>query len=74
MTNDPYQLWFDMPDFKQEKILPYAKIIIRVESEEHLKELSERLEQPLTKKTKSVWFPAKSHWGQDPKIWLSDES
>ena len=66
--------WLDMPEFIQTKIEPYAKIIIRVENEIDLQELSKRLNQPLTPKTKSAWFPFKSHWGLEKKIWVSDES
>ena len=62
-----------MPDFKQQRQEPYAKIILRVENQEDLEELSRRLEQPLTKKTKSAWFPFKSHWGASKKLWISDE-
>lgn len=74
MIDDPYQYWLGMPDFEQTKKEPYAKIIIRVDSEADLKELSKRLNQPLTKKTKSAWFPFKYHWGAEKKIWLSHES
>jgi len=65
--------WVGMPDFQQGKIEPYAKIIVRVESREALEELSKRLEQPLTSKTKSAWFPYKSHWGMENNVWISDK-
>jgi hypothetical protein len=68
------QHWLGMPDFEQTKKLPYAQIIVRIESAEQLAELSKRLEQPLTKKTKSAWFPFKSHWGLEKKTWVSNES
>lgn len=74
MSDNLHQYWLGMPDFEQTKKEPYAKIIIRVDSEEDLKELSKRLEQPLTYKTKSAWFPFKSHWGAEKKVWLSNES
>lgn len=63
-----------MPEFEQTKQVPYAKIIIRVQNKEDLQELSKRLEQPLTKKTKSAWFPFRSHWGAEKKVWVSNES
>jgi hypothetical protein len=47
-----------MPEFEQTKQLPYAKIIVR-------------LEQPFTAKTKSAWFPFRSHWGAEKKVWVS---
>ena len=57
------QEWINMPEFVQEKQEPYAKIIVRVDSEQDLVKLSELLGQKLTPKTKSIWFPFRSHWG-----------
>jgi len=65
-------LWFDMPEFIQVKKEEYAKIIIRVESEEDLKILSNLLDQKLNKKTKSIWYPFKSHWGAEKKVWKDE--
>ena len=65
--------WVDMPEFIQDKKEPFSKIIIRCESEEDLMELSKILNQKLTKKTKSIWFPYKSHF-RDVKMEWSDES
>ena len=45
--------WVDMPEFVQEKQEPYAKIIVRFDSEEDLQEFSKLIGQPLTNKTKS---------------------
>ena len=69
------QEWLDMPEFIQNKKEPFAKIIIRVESQQDLDELAERISQPLTPKTKSAWFPFKSHFREckQPE-WSSDES
>ena len=55
--------WEGMPEFRQGKVEPYAKIIIRFDSENDLKKFSELINQKLTKKTKSIWYPFKSHWG-----------
>jgi hypothetical protein len=70
--NDQQNHWLNMPEFNQSKIKPYAQIIIRVNSKSDLDELSKRLEQPLTSKTKSAWFPFKSHWGLEKKIWTTE--
>ncbi len=69
------QEWLDMPEFVQDKKEPYAKIIIRVENKEDLDELAKRISQPLTKKTKSAWFPFRSHFREfkQPQ-WRSNES
>lgn len=65
--------WKGMPEFVQDKQNPYSTIIIRCETKEDLEELSKRLGQKLTKKTKSAWFPFKSHFRAVKKEW-SDES
>ena len=66
--------WLDMPEFEQTKQEPYAQIIIRVNNKEDLDEIGRRLEQKFTRKTKSAWFPFKSHWGLEKKVWVSNES
>lgn len=33
--------------------------------------LSERLDQKITNKTKSIWHPFKSHWGLEQKEWIT---
>ena len=65
--------WQGMPEFSQQKKEPFAKIIIRVENMEDLNELSRLLGQKLTPKTKSIWFPFKSHWGLEKKRWKSEQ-
>jgi hypothetical protein len=62
--------WVGMPEFVQEKKEPYAKIIIRFESEEHLQEFAKIIGQKLTNKTKSIWHPYKSHFGAVKKVWV----
>lgn len=49
--------WKNMPEFVQEKKEPYAKIIVRFDSQESLNEFSNLIGQKLTKKTKSIWHP-----------------
>lgn len=66
--------WKGMPEFVQEKQAPYAKIIIRFDSEDALQEFSKLIGQKLTKKTKSIWHPHKSHWGNGDKVTYQDES
>lgn len=71
--NDWKDEWKDMPEFVQEKQTVYAQIIFRFNSEEDLQAFGKLIGQKLTKKTKSAWFPFKSHWGKVKKIW-NDES
>ena len=53
--------WVGMPEFKNEKIEAFAKIIVRVDSQQDLDALSIALGQKLTRKTKSAWFPFRPH-------------
>ena len=69
----PENEWKDMPEFIQEKIEPYAKINFRFETEKDLQEFSELINQKLTNKTKSAWYPYKSHFRAIKKEWV-DES
>jgi hypothetical protein len=64
--------WINMPEFIQEKQEPYTKLIVRFENKEDFEEFSKLIEQKLTQKTKSIWFPFKSHWGLSVKRWINE--
>lgn len=49
--------WQGMPEFEQGKRKPYSTIVIRCATKEDLADLSQRLGQKLTSKTKSIWHP-----------------
>ena len=51
------QEWTGMPEFTQGDIAPYAKIVIRFETAEHLEEFAKLVGQRLNYKTKSMWHP-----------------
>ena len=65
--------WEGMPEFVQEKKCEFSKIIIRFETEQDLKDFAALIGQKLTPLTKSIWFPFKSHWGQNPNVKWHDE-
>jgi|TARA_R110000796_G_scaffold79501_1_gene176618 hypothetical protein len=65
--------WVGMPEFIQEQKKPFAKLVIRFETEDDLKEFAILIDQKITSKTKSIWHPFKSHWGLDRKVY-KDES
>lgn len=73
-SNDWRDHWVGMPEFVQEKKEPFAKIIIRVDSEEGLEALSKALGQPLTTRTKSAWFPFKPHRSDVVREWVHNDS
>ena len=39
---------------------------------EFIQEFAKLINQKLTKKTKSIWFPFKSHWGLTKKRWVDE--
>jgi hypothetical protein len=65
--------WKDMPEFIQDKQTPYSQIIFRFENEEDLQEFSKLIGQKLTNKTKSAWFPFKSHFKTIKKIYTNEK-
>lgn len=65
--------WKDMPEFVQIKKEPYAMINIRFESKEDLDEFSKLIGQKFTKKSKSAWYPFRSHWGNNNEIYTNEK-
>lgn len=49
--------WGGMPEFIQEKKLPHMMIEMTFETKEELQRFAELINQNLTAKTKSIWFP-----------------
>ena len=49
--------WKNMPEFVQEKLEPHSKIIVRFRTKEDRDEFTKVINQKITKKTKSIWFP-----------------
>ena len=60
--------WQGMPEFVQERKKEHSKIIVRFETEEDLQHFAELIGQKLTSKTKSIWHPFKSHWGNGDRV------
>lgn len=49
--------WQDMPEFVQEDLTPHQQIIISFNSDKDVKDFGKLINQKLTYKTKSIWFP-----------------
>ena len=49
--------WQNMPEFIQEDLQPFQSIIVHFENREDMDTFSKLVEQKLTYKTKSIWFP-----------------
>jgi hypothetical protein len=67
-----YQEWTGMPEFIQNEQRPYAKIIVRVADEQFLADLSAKLGQKLTPKTKSIWHPKLITGVNSDKRWVDE--
>jgi hypothetical protein len=65
--------WVGMPEFVQEKVESYAKINFQFPDEESLMKFSEVIEQRLTTRTKSAWFPELMRGSNRYKRWCSRE-
>ena len=50
--------WHDMPEFIQENKAPIKQLIISFKNFDDYKEFGKLIEQPITPKTQSVWYPA----------------
>lgn len=75
MNNNWKEEWKNMPEFIQEKQKPHAQIVFRFENEEDLQEFATLIGQKLTNKTKSAWYPFKSHFSDVKREWKDiDES
>jgi hypothetical protein len=49
--------WQDMPEFVQEDLMPYRVLNIRFRNEEDVQEFAKLMEQVITPKQKTLWFP-----------------
>lgn len=63
--------WRDMPEFVQEKNDAYRKIIVSFTSEEDVQAFGKLLDQHVTDKTKSLWFPPKEK-KDSLSMWVDD--
>jgi len=49
--------WQDMPEFKQETKNHYAEVIVKFEIKEDLETFAKLIDQNISEKTKSIWYP-----------------
>jgi hypothetical protein len=71
--NFPEKEWVNMPEFVSEKVEPYAKIIVRFDNEQDLKEFSEMIGQKVNVKTKSIWHPQLDRGKNGGLRWVEDD-
>jgi hypothetical protein len=66
--------WIGMPSFIQEDNPPFKKLIISFRSEKDYEEFAILVDQKLTMKTKSVWYPKLDREENALLRWMEDES
>lgn len=50
--------WVNLPEYEQERLLPHKMLVVYLDDDETVRSrLAEVLEQRITSKTKSVWYP-----------------
>ena len=49
--------WQDMPEFVQEDLSPFKTIFVQFANRQDMKEFEKLVNQTITFKTQSVWFP-----------------
>lgn len=72
--DDPYAEWKEMPEFVSEDKSGFKDLIVHFDSEADLKAFALLLNQPITTKTKSIWYPFREREQMKGKVWVSDES
>jgi len=55
--NDPSEEWQGMPEYEHNDQQPYKQVTISFANKEDLDRFSALIEQPITDKTRSLWFP-----------------
>jgi hypothetical protein len=51
------QEWKDMPEFKQEDLTSYRKIVVHFRNDDDVKAFAELIGQKITPKQPSLWYP-----------------
>lgn len=72
--DDPYAEWKEMPEFVSEDKSGFKDLIVHFDSEADLKAFAQLLNQSITTKTKSIWYPFREREQMKGKAWVSDES
>jgi hypothetical protein len=64
--------WKGMPEFVQEDNPPYKRLILSFRNKEDYEEFAKLIEQKLTEKTKSIWFPKLDVDDNALKRWIEE--
>jgi len=64
--------WQNMPTYNQPDNGAYRQLIINFQNEEAVKNFAQLVNQPLTKKTKSIWFPQREQNNVSDLFWIQE--
>lgn len=56
-VNDPQAEWWGMPAFKHRDLTGVQKITVHFASRDDVDRFADLIGQPLTDRTRSIWFP-----------------
>jgi hypothetical protein len=64
--------WDGMPEFEQKNLLPEYSVRVNFSCVEDLKKFAELINQPLTTKTSSIWFPVQTKADLASKVYVDE--
>jgi hypothetical protein len=65
--------WKGMPDFEQENKKPYKKLNVCFKTKKDFEDFRKLMEQPMTEKTKTIWYPAFDREANSLFSWVEDD-
>ena len=65
--------WDGMPEFIQEDLSPWHQINVRFRNQEDFNEFCKKMEQTITPKQKSLWFPFKANRIASKYIYIDED-
>lgn len=72
-TSDKWEHhWMGMPDFTNETDLPFKKLIVTFKTAEDYQKFIDLMDQPMTEKTKTIWFPELPRTANSLKRWMEE--
>ena len=66
--------WKGMPEFVQEDKKPYKKINVCFQTKEDFEAFRALMQQPITDKTKTIWYPPFDREKNSLFTWVEDEA
>ena len=64
---DPLAEWENMPEYSQEDQLAFKTVYVHFKNEQDYKDFQNFIGQPMTQKTKSIWYPEQKNMDTESK-------